>query len=1018
MLEITVKKQSDTDDIATSWIALDVTDVQLEMSFSRELLDDITAQVGKHSLSFTLPFSPINDKFFQGSNVLDTSATNDFNWLNNTDCIVRDKSIPVLQGTLNLDSVDLQSRTYSCVVYGNEANVFQKLKSKTWTDIFTQADGTVFTGLNHTQSAQTVVDSYNTLNDITNGSVGAGTITYPLIDKGVYSIAQDTVYPYTISNQQSFTGDDVNAQRLLATSQLPAIKVGYLLEQIVDYLNYSPSSEGFLDASATGAYGINKMYMLVAGKDFSLLPVAPMKLQLDTELGYGTSQAIPFNDSSDPFYDPQDYYGQPIGLFFAPYTGTFTFRLSVNVNSTGTGGGIPVFAISPMVNGTIGDWFFLNNDTTFDDYPITVSLEMSVDLLEGDYFAPAFEPLISGAGEFSVLQGSTIELINVVAVNRPVDVIASLGKDTVDKWLKAICTQFNLIVEVNEINKEITFWGRDQFYNDNIETVDWTKKIDTASPFVVQPYTDVLSRTSIYTNAEGNDSLNLYNQRQENQVYGTYKRSTNVDLAAGERVIGNYFVPFRAKRIPQEYVNLVPVYGDSETATATHMRMWADNAMDGNLSDVDNGPMLFFHGGFNATHQQSNLRLWTTNVEEDSVASLYPIAKAVSTTPQNYTLNFKSSSIADAYTSNTQDGLFARFHRVQYNERHSADARIVTCQALLQPEDVAYLRFNEIIFIAGSHYQLVSIDNYAVGVDKLCTLTLRRYLGGAELIDQTAVDGCLLTVSGVNNAGVVLWQDATGASVDGSALCCQEQGGGQWIWDETDKTCYTQVVTDNGDDEGGVDESGGSDDSGSGSGGGGSHGVANDFPKQLFLPDFNPDAIKTLYNKQNKRKAEVHFELQATTSGTLPVIAEANTGAKRLTLLSDMILPMTVEFVAKVLTTGSDYGKMLYGKSSATVRVKDNVPAKPDTDQIIFDNGDIPTASVTVFALLSNNKPTLSFSCAGTTGIDLEFTINVVAMPEDNLERTSVTAPVMSFQNGKAQAFMNDDIVQFNNVIA
>ncbi|MAN62530.1 MAG: hypothetical protein CMI60_11365 [Parvibaculum sp.] len=1023
MLEIAVKPQKPLVAGEPNWTFLDTTDVGLEMSFGREILDDVTAQTGDHSLSFDLPFSTVNDRFFQHSNVMDTSVTPQFNWLNNTECVISDNSIPVLEGILNLESVDLQGRKYSCVVYGNQANIFQELKGRTWRDIFTQADGTVTQDLNFAPSAANVVASYSMGIDITSGNVGNGTITFPLIDKGVYQESTDRTTPYTALGQQynAITADLASQVKLLASSQLPAIKVEYLIDQLADYLGYTVSNEGFMDTSGTSAYGVDKLYMVVAGKDFKKLPLSPTKIQKAADQiiigGSAGENFVLFDNESSPFYDPEQLWSN--GYFTAPYGGTFTFRLNLNLSHdfSNISPVVPSWAVSYTNNGAQQNPIQYSSGTPYSSYPLTATFDMSVQLSAGDIFAPTFQTIdiVSGFA-FTVLAGSTIEIIAATDTDATVDMVGSLGTETVDKWLKAILTQFNLVIETDDTNKVITFWGRDQFYADNPVTIDWTKNIDTASPFVVKPYTDVLSRTTTYTNAEGEDSTNLYSINQKKKVYGTYERTTTVDLAQGDRVVGDYFVPYRAKRIPYNYQNLVPVY-DSNVLNATMMRMWADlNGMDGNLQDVDNGPMLFFYGGF-APSPYVDLTLHDSGTLAATAAG-FPIAKSVSETSQNYTLNWNSSSTADAYTSNTSDGLFARFHRVQYNERHSTEARIVTCSALLQPEDVANLRYNEIIFIAGSYYLLVSIDNYAVGEEKLCNLTLRKYLGGNALVDQTPVDGCLLLVSGFTAGFEVLWTDLSGNPQDeGSAVCCEELGGGQWFWNEANKTCYTQEVDIGDGDEGGVDEGGG-DEGSSGGSGGGTHGPEDDFPQGLFLPDSNADEHKRVQSRTGARSTEVKFMLTTQTTGNTPAIAHTKLGNKRITMLPDMIVGMTVEFVAKVTTAGSSYGQMLFGKSDATVRTTANVPAKPATDNTIFDNGDIPSASIEVKTIVLSGVPKFFVECTGHNLLDLDWTINVVARAQDIREVTNnVERPIMQFQDGNNQIFMNTDVVQFNNVI-
>jgi hypothetical protein len=177
MLELAVRNQ-----ITESWSMLDTKGISLELVFAIGEVADFTKRTSPHSLSFDLPMSPTNNKFFGLDADVDASMTV-FNWTEETSGEILDNGVPILTGTLQVVSYDLNLRVYQCMFYGENADVYLKWQGRTWRDVFTDTNDVVTTDLNHILSGQNVKLSWT--GDITQGQVGNGIVIYPLLDRGL-----------------------------------------------------------------------------------------------------------------------------------------------------------------------------------------------------------------------------------------------------------------------------------------------------------------------------------------------------------------------------------------------------------------------------------------------------------------------------------------------------------------------------------------------------------------------------------------------------------------------------------------------------------------------------------------------------------------------------------------------------------------------------------------------------------------------------------------------------------------
>ena len=204
---------------------LDLGDVSIKADFSVLEIQDITKRKSENTQAFTLPFTQTNNNFF--SHFYDVTATGDFNPNKKTEASILVDSIEVIEGYLQLLSVNTTSQTYEVIVYGLVANIVNQLSDSKLNDL----DLSEF---NHVLNETNVINSWDGAITYTSGQTGDD-ILYPIIDYG---------FEYDIDSLQSDT--TANKKNPITCENLkPAIRVGTVFEKILNNIGYTSISSFF-----------------------------------------------------------------------------------------------------------------------------------------------------------------------------------------------------------------------------------------------------------------------------------------------------------------------------------------------------------------------------------------------------------------------------------------------------------------------------------------------------------------------------------------------------------------------------------------------------------------------------------------------------------------------------------------------------------------------------------------------------------------------------------------------------
>lgn len=251
MVEIIAKKEGG------SYETLDLfKDESITFNFSASESDDIVGRQGSQSLSFHVPHTDVNNRFF-GHWYESAISGASFNARNKAECIVLEEGQTLVAGYLRLISVTDES--YAIAIHSGAADLFTELEGKSLSSAFHSN----FNDYDYTLTPQTVISSLERQSDddITMGSVRTSfyadkqsytpktPIRIPIHDWAPFVTGEDKTIIHTFAGYDHNIGGDlvpVGASKsgvLSANHLKPAISVPHVIEKICDESGFEIESD-------------------------------------------------------------------------------------------------------------------------------------------------------------------------------------------------------------------------------------------------------------------------------------------------------------------------------------------------------------------------------------------------------------------------------------------------------------------------------------------------------------------------------------------------------------------------------------------------------------------------------------------------------------------------------------------------------------------------------------------------------------------------------------------------------
>lgn len=758
MTELLAKSQD-----GTETVSLDLKDPRIELTFEIQNNTKLSERSSPHSLSFKLPRTKKNNKFFNHYHEVNI-AEGTWSAYSETVVEVYDHGVVIMIGVLQLNTVDAD--LYNVNVLGTTADFFKSIRGKSFADLFDYLD----TDLDHALTNTNVINSWNVNNDITNGTVGNGTVVYPLIDTGWF-----------FESGLIFVNSNFNSP-ILVRNLKPAIKVQYLLSEIFKFAGYTTEYCAELTSDRfTELY----MYLATEQKVVATRPLYGAKIGLTSNITLPASTptslvTILATNEVNPFFDPDALF--TTGVFTAPFDGTFQFSIQMVLSTAATTDYYFSFNVSSSTQSFSNQALVPGSANA--GYVYTGIFQMECTASQQVNFAAGAECLSDVIINTSIGGNSTFISVPLYDTENPtgavVDMATNMPDMTLDQWVKGIIDKYNIILDYDIDNPTIIKVETAIEYFQSGTNKDWTKKLDLNRPTIIQPTTSLQKKLLLFTDAEGKDFKNEWWQRNHGWVKGRFTYENENDFAVDEEEIGDVFVPLRTDTVRSNGQG-----NDTVIPNVLISRQWINS--ENGAKQITNKPILAFY------HRLKDIgNGYTWNVDGTSITQ-YPYFSVYSDTPvdeDTISLNW-GYDYPDDDTHPFVNGvpflfMFRKYWSRYISNIYDDEARMMECSAYLTPHDVRDLTFNDNIWLDDCYWRVLSVTNYVVSGNQPCKLKLLKVLDKGEwdcdlIPDTYNTDGTVDFVSGVD-----------GTAQTATRVCCERFG---YKYDPINRVCFYKAVS-------------------------------------------------------------------------------------------------------------------------------------------------------------------------------------------------------------------------------
>lgn len=350
------------------------------------------------------------------------------------------------------------------------------------------------------------------------------------------------------------------------------------------------------------------------------------------------------------------------------------------------------------------------------------------------------------------------------------------GNQILDNTIKqkdfflSIIKMFNLVVSDNP-NKEndLIIEPYDEWYSTKPEVLDWTYKLDEDSVVKTTPMSDLDFNKYRFTYKEDSDFLNVeYTNESDGLIFGEYSNNVNNPFSDKVNEVEVIFSPTPVMERDGVITPYFVTYENDEYAShKTNIRILFWNG----VQSTDT-PILMY--------DTINDYISKTNLV--NIFSVYPQATMWNdlTNPTD-SLEFGRST-KQYFTTNlfAAGTLYEKYHRNLLESITSPNSKMMECEIVLTPQEMATFDFRNLIFLKESYWRVNEIKNYnPINSDKTTTVVLYKVLE-YDIFGKYTVE---IPESNVGCQPYVIEKQGTRTyyvNQDGSnpsASCCEAFGG-------------------------------------------------------------------------------------------------------------------------------------------------------------------------------------------------------------------------------------------------
>lgn len=472
------------------------------------------------------------------------------------------------------------------------------------------------------------------------------------------------------------------------------------------------------------------------------------------------------------------------GVFTAPFTGYYTFKLWVTIKITAgfTNGDYIKLLLQEGGNafaaGTIRESSpkFITQNNVWKNFNYTAT---DVFLNQGD----TIEMALAGTPFTYSLQGGTYgpnsEQIHtgfrLLSVSQPLageEIDMPLNAPDVKQidLLRDLLRMHNVAVIPDRFDQKKIYLEPMVTYLGTGNTLDWTGKLDKDKSVVLSPTTALKNKVMKFTYKAGADAASQLFVKQAGRVYGDYlvEGYDPGGQAPDEFATGDRSIELTASSTPCVEIN------GTSIVTAKFMN-------DGGEFQVPGLHFVYIAGTAAQVAFVDDDIPGTPPVPVGVLADINVVNHYSSTQPDvdDFDLNWAPETPLHPVPVNPYNNLFNRWYRDFINDVYDFRARQMEAYFMLNLNDVLNFTFADRIWIKDSYWRVLEISDYMTGQNIPTKVTLLK-------IVNPDADCGFIPVS-VSPGGVVTFEDQDGVSGFGSETCCVRYG---YAWDDVAGKCF------------------------------------------------------------------------------------------------------------------------------------------------------------------------------------------------------------------------------------
>jgi hypothetical protein len=714
------------------------------------------SSVGNYSREFRIPASKTNVDFFGA--IFNVNFDGWFDFRKKVEATLTVNTIPIASGHVQVKKLYWQSGKlfeFEVVFFGEVPNLARLLNEKKLRDIESIVAGDLDYDLLHA-NVETPPNEHTILT---------------LCDKWNLTASNplgQPVYSTTIGGQPTY-------KPLYVGHLTPSVSAYYLFDQILKDAGVQWASANLFDM-LDNVYVpfVNGQYLNSAlGLNDNASTLAFASDVTGESVTYGT-YSYPFYTHLSEYQDAGNNWTS--GIFTAPFSGQFTFKLWFNATIIDSNG----YLYSLRYD------FFINDQPPFQPTGVTIPenagslsyiTNQTADLSAGDELKIKMwiQPLTpnndeTGGMEFDIIgngandyTGTGVELVSVgTSLTGDTCVMEFNAPDMKQiDFITSIQKMFNLaFVPDRTLPNTLRIEPLVEYIGSG-NSLDWTAKLDLSKDIAYYPTVDMQKAKFTFTYTEDGDYFNsIY--KDNGRIYGRYEVTENDFEVINEFATG------------EEKVELA--FASTPSAPVENTDVVVPRFINSEGQFVQPKPRILYYFADFFVNMYDEV---SGDVVQTAVKCLNNYS-TMNASVGDSDLNFAPEIPPHTIIAPPYDNLYNRWWRNYYRELYDGQARIMEGMFALTLNDIFTFQWSDKIWIVDSWWRVLDIEGYVVGEQDMTKVKLIRLLD----IDND----CDLKPVTANLNQTLNWETPNGDPATVTEDCCRRFG---YYWNSAKNNCFS-----------------------------------------------------------------------------------------------------------------------------------------------------------------------------------------------------------------------------------